>query len=86
MQTMRAAIFGSLLVLLASSAFAQAPGSGPAGGLLTFGGRSVAVGPSLNAQPTPLFFIGGLPFGIWAPVEASYDAAANRNLAASPTW
>jgi hypothetical protein len=31
-----------------------------------------------------LFSIFGLPVGIWAPVPAPYNVAANRNLASRP--
>lgn len=37
-------------------------------------------------QSRPLFHIGGLPVYAWAPVEAPYNGAANRNLAADPLW
>jgi hypothetical protein len=36
-------------------------------------------------QLTPLFTIGGVVgVYLWAPVEPTYDASANRNLAANP--
>jgi hypothetical protein len=36
---------------------------------------------------TPLFTIGGLVgVYLWAPVEPAYDANANRDLAANPSW
>jgi hypothetical protein len=37
-------------------------------------------------QPRPLFKIGGLEVGVWAPVEAPYNAKMDRNLAADPLW
>ena len=36
--------------------------------------------------PEPLFNIGGIPVDVWAPVEPSYDARINRNLASDPQW
>ena len=36
--------------------------------------------------PRPLFKIGDLNVGIWAPVQAPYNANNNRNLAANPMW
>jgi hypothetical protein len=37
-------------------------------------------------QPHPLFNIGDVPVGIWAPVEPSYDSRMNRSEAANPVW
>jgi hypothetical protein len=34
----------------------------------------------------PLFAIGDLPVGVWAPVEPPYNANMNRNQAANPIW
>jgi hypothetical protein len=83
MNTTRAAIAGVVTVLLATPAFAQAPGSGAAGQIASMGGQSVAQGPRVQ-QPTPLFMLGGLVVGIWTRVPLPYDAAANRNGAANP--
>ena len=55
--------------------------SSPAG----FGGEVGTLGPlQAPTQPRPLFSILGLPIGIWAPVPAPYNVAANRNLASRP--
>lgn len=37
-------------------------------------------------EPTPLFDVGGIPVGVWAPVEAPYNSRMNRNLASDPLW
>jgi hypothetical protein len=46
----------------------------------------VAPIPAPLPSPAPLFTIGKLPVGVWAPVEPTYDAGNNRNLAADPVW
>lgn len=85
MQTMRTVFFGILGIVAATAAYAQTPGPGPADGPLGVGGRTVTVGPQQTpSQATPLFRIGNLPVGIWAPVPPPYDAMANRNGAANP--
>jgi hypothetical protein len=85
MKTTRAIFFASIGVLAATAAYAQQPS--PAGGPLGFSGQTAAAGPrQAPTQARPLFTIGGLPIGIWAPVPPPYDAAANRNAAANPLW
>lgn len=37
-------------------------------------------------EPKPLFKLGNMPVGVWAPVEPPYDSTANRNNAANPLW
>ena len=83
MNTTRAAVVAILAMLLATTAFAQAPGSGAAGRTASVGGQSVEQGPRAQ-QPTPLFMLGGLEVGIWTRVPPPYDAAANRSAAANP--
>ena len=76
---MRAALIGVLMGLLPTVALAQVPVSGTSGTVSTLAGRP-AGGP--NARP--LFMLGNVAFGIWAPVAPPYDVAANRNGAANP--
>jgi hypothetical protein len=45
-----------------------------------------AVTESSSPQPTPLLTIGRMRVYLWAPVEPTYDANTNRNLAADPLW
>jgi hypothetical protein len=48
---------------------------------------TVSVGSEASGrQPRKLFTIGGLGVGLWAPVEAPYNAKMDRNLAADPLW
>jgi hypothetical protein len=83
MNTTRAAVVAILTMLLATTAFAQAPGSGAAGQIASMGGQSVEQRPRAQ-QPTPLLMLGGLEVGIWTRVPPPYDAAANRSAAANP--
>jgi hypothetical protein len=83
MKTLRIAIPAVVAaLLLATTAFAQAPGLAAGGRVSAFNGQSVAPGP--RVQPTPLFSIGGMPVGIWTRVPPSYDATANLSAAANP--
>ncbi len=85
MNTLRAALVGVLTLLLATTAFAQAPAPSTGGEISTLGGRAVGVGPGGVARyPTPLFMLGPLAVGIWTRVPAPYDVSANRNAAANP--
>jgi hypothetical protein len=42
--------------------------------------------PQPPPERTPLFSVGGIPVGVWAPVESPYDSHMNRNLASDPLW
>ncbi len=85
MKTMRAALLGTLTMLMATTAWAQGPTPGTAGEISTMGGQSFGLGPRLGPQEaTPLFMLGGLGVGIWARVPPPYNPAANRNGAANP--
>lgn len=44
------------------------------------------VAPPVSKSPPALFWIGNLPVRMWAPVEQSYDATANRAPAENPWW
>ena len=82
MNTVRAVHFGILALLMATTAYAQKPGVGPAATTASFLGESVTIGP--RRFPTPQFVICGLPVGIWARVPPPYDVAANRSAAENP--
>jgi hypothetical protein len=81
MKAIRGTLFGGLIALMATAAYAQ---DGGANGT-AFTGRSWLAAPNRNAQsPTQLFVLGGTAFGIWTPVAPPYDVNANRNLAGNP--
>jgi hypothetical protein len=89
MTTARTGLFALMGILAAGVANAQqqqaAAGLVAAGGPPGFGGEIGTLGPQqAPTQPRPLFSIFGLPVGIWAPVPAPYNVAANRNLASRP--
>ena len=80
------ALIGMLAAGVAVAQQQQATvGAGASGGPAGFGGEIGTLGPQqAPSQPRPLFSIFGLPIGIWAPVPAPYNVAANRNLASRP--
>ena len=85
----RTGLLALLSILAAGAASAQQQqatvGAGALGGPPGFGGEIGTLGPhQAPSQPRPLFRILGLPIGIWAPVPAPYNVAANRNLASRP--
>jgi hypothetical protein len=83
MNATRAAVVAVLTVLLATTGFAQAPGSGAAGQIADMDGQSVAQNPRVQ-QPTRLVTLSGLVGSVWTRVPPPYDAAANRSGAANP--
>ena len=42
--------------------------------------------PQVSKSPPVLFSIGPVPVRMWAPVQSSYDASANRAPAENPWW
>jgi len=42
--------------------------------------------PQVSKSPPALFSIGPVPVRMWAPVQPSYDASANRAPAENPWW
>jgi hypothetical protein len=82
MKALRIALPAVVAALLATTAFAQAPGLGVGDRVSAFGGQSVAPGP--RVQPTPLFMLGGLAVGIWTRVPPPYNVTANGNGAENP--
>jgi len=73
-------IFAATLLALAPAALAQQPSVTQS--------MIAPVAPAVPGlpSPTPLFTIGKLAVGVWAPVEPVYDAGNNRNLAADSVW
>ena len=87
MKTFLALAFTTATVLSAA-AFAQSnPGqqSSPAAGQTLIAPYTPSR-PEIPTAPRPLFKIGKLPTGIWAPVEPPYDSRANRTGADNPEW
>ena len=81
MKAIRVALFGGLIALMATAAYAQGVGSQTT----ALSGKSWLAAPSRTAQsPTQLFVMGGTAFGIWTPVAPPYDVNANRNFAGNP--
>jgi hypothetical protein len=80
-----AALTFGFCTLLAAAAPAQTRTATIAGAVVAPPLVEQAV-PSGNAVPRPLFSLGNLPVGVWAPVAPPYDATANRNGAANPFW
>nr|WP_294555322.1 hypothetical protein [uncultured Rhodopila sp.] len=55
----------------------------------SYTGQSVTADIQGNApatQPRPLATIGNVNVGVWAPVQAPYNANNNRTRAANPIW
>jgi hypothetical protein len=87
MNRIGAVILGVLPLLVAGAAYAQSqvPQTGgtvqaPA---VVYPGQ---LSQPANPEPRPLFSIGKLPVGVWAPVAPTYDASANGTGAANPFW
>jgi hypothetical protein len=60
----------------------------PTGGQ-TYTGQSVTAaiqGSTPATQPRPIATIGNINVGVWAPVQAPYNANNNRTQAANPIW
>jgi hypothetical protein len=80
-------ILGVLPLLVTGAAYAQSQVP-QAGGTVqappvTYPGQ---LSQPANPEPRPLFSIGKLPVGVWAPVAPTYDAMANRTGAGDPFW
>jgi hypothetical protein len=87
MNRISTAVLGALLISAASVAHAQTqvPQTGGTiqGPPATYPGQ---LSEPANPEPRPLFSIGRLPVGVWAPVAPTYDETANRNGAGDPFW
>lgn len=86
MKAGRAVLFSLVLAAAAVGAHAD-EAKPPPTAYGTVQGPVATVGPGRTTQrPKPLFMLGNLSVGIWAPVAPPYDATANRNLAADMPW
>lgn len=81
-----AAAIGSLSAV--NSAQAQVPGqkATPSANQTIYSPAVQPNPPAPPSTPAPLFDLGNLPVGVWAPVEPPYDVHANRNNASNPLW
>ncbi len=92
MTTTTLTVFGAaaLLAMTIASANAQKPAAPtvyPTGDQTQIEQSQTAQSQEKNAaRSTPLFHIGNVGVGVWAPVEPVYDASTNRNLAANSLW
>jgi hypothetical protein len=79
-----ALIAGALPLLVATAAFADPPAPQMSGTVQSPVILPGPIAPAITQQP--LWTIGGLPVGIWAPVPPPYDMEANRTGAANPLY
>jgi hypothetical protein len=86
MKTIGAVILVGLAVAAANAASAQTRPPTVSGTERTAPLLPNEVAPPVNPSPPVLFWIGDLPVRLWAPVEPSYDPAANRSAADNPSW
>jgi hypothetical protein len=86
MNGISAMALGAFVLMVAAVASGRARGSEVPGTSQATPAQSVPAGNKSGApQLTPLFTIGGVVgVYLWAPVEPTYDASTNRNLAANP--
>ncbi len=78
------AILVALAMVLASAAAAQPPAV--SGTERTAPMLPNQAPPQVSKSPPVLFWLGPLPVRLWAPVQPSYDATANRTPAENPWW
>jgi hypothetical protein len=86
MKTIGGVIVVALAVAVASAASAQTQPPAVSGTERTEPMLPNETAPPVSQSPPVLFWIGNLPVRLWAPVEPSYDPAANRNGADNPSW
>ena len=86
MNGISAMALGAFVLMVAAVASGRARSSEVPGTSQATPVQSVPAGNKSGVpQLTPLFTIGGVVgVYLWAPVEPTYDASANRNLAANP--
>ena len=84
MRTTGGVILVALAMALATAAEAQPPAV--TGTERTAPMLPNQASPEVSRSPPALFRIGPLPVRMWAPVEPSYDATANRAPAENPWW
>jgi hypothetical protein len=80
-----AMLLGALPLLLATAAYAQAPGSQVGGTVQTYPYVPSETAPPNNGRE-PLFSIGNVPVSVWAPTEPTYNTQADRSAADNPLW
>jgi hypothetical protein len=86
MKTIAGVVLVALAVGVASAASAQTRPPDISGTERTAPMLPNEVAPPVAKSPPVLFWIGNLPVRLWAPVEPSYDPAANRTFADDPSW
>jgi hypothetical protein len=95
MKMLATLLVGASALILATTAFAQVkkpPAADTQARQVPVASQTTTAVPDLNnpeasvSQPRPLFKIGELPVGVWAPVEPPYDSRMNRDQAGNPVW
>jgi hypothetical protein len=86
MKTIGGAVLVALAVAAASAASAQTRPPAVTGTERTAPMLPNEIAPPVSKSPPVLFWIGDLPVRLWAPVEPTYDPAANRSAADNPSW
>ena len=87
MNTIGAIALGASVLMVATAASGRARSSEvPSASKATPIEAVPVVTESSAPQSTPLFTIGRMTVYLWAPMEPTYDANTNRNLAADPLW
>jgi hypothetical protein len=87
MNTIGASFIRTFVVAVVATAAAGSRSPGPVGtGQPTVAATTSVGSEASGQQPRQLFTIGGVRVGLWAPVEAPYNAKMDRNLAADPLW
>lgn len=85
MQRIGGLVFGMVALLAAAAAHAQTLGPATSGTVEAPQVQTPA--PNIARQPPPLFHLGQLPVGVWAPVEPNYDQFHNLSPAEyPPVW
>lgn len=86
MRTTCGAILAAVAITLAGAAAAQGRAPAVSGTERTAPMLPNRAPPEVSKSPPVLFWIGNLPVRLWAPVEPSYDANANRAAAVTMVW
>jgi hypothetical protein len=86
MKSIGGVILVALAVGVASAASAQTRAPEVSGTERTAPMLPNEIAPPVSKSPPVLFWIGSLPVRLWAPVEPSYDATADRTAADNPSW
>jgi hypothetical protein len=87
MNQLIAVAFGGLAVVAASAAHGQDRSTlHPDAGYMFGTGSAASGGTPGEPLASPLFNLGGLDIGVWAPVEPHYNADGGRDPAGEPFW